>query len=102
MGDFSGVSYDPSDPACWWTYRQCVTPKLAGLPPDIYNVPEPFTMGYGFDDGPNCSHNAFYDYLLSQNQKASMFAPSFLRKFCHDLPINSDVLCWQQRYELAT
>jgi peptidoglycan/xylan/chitin deacetylase (PgdA/CDA1 family) len=30
-------------------------------------------MGYGFDDGPNCTHNAFYDYLSSQNQKATMF-----------------------------
>jgi peptidoglycan/xylan/chitin deacetylase (PgdA/CDA1 family) len=30
-------------------------------------------MGYGFDDGPNCSHNAFYDFLASQNQKATMF-----------------------------
>ena len=30
-------------------------------------------MGYSFDDGPNCSNNAFYDYLLSQNQKATMF-----------------------------
>jgi len=30
-------------------------------------------MGYAFDDGPNCSHNAFYDYLLSQNQKATLF-----------------------------
>lgn len=26
---------------------------------------------FGFDDGPNCSHNAFYDYLASQKQKAS-------------------------------
>jgi peptidoglycan/xylan/chitin deacetylase (PgdA/CDA1 family) len=30
-------------------------------------------MGYGFDDGPNCTHNIFYDYLASQNQKATMF-----------------------------
>jgi hypothetical protein len=32
-------------------------------------------MGYGFDDrdGPNCTHNVFYDYLASQNQKATMF-----------------------------
>ena len=37
------------------------------------SVPEPNTMGYGFDDGPNCSHNAFYDYLESQNQKATLF-----------------------------
>jgi peptidoglycan/xylan/chitin deacetylase (PgdA/CDA1 family) len=30
-------------------------------------------MGYGFDDGPNCTHNAFYDYLASQNQKATFY-----------------------------
>lgn len=30
-------------------------------------------MGYSFDDGPNCSHNAFYDFLQSQNQTATMF-----------------------------
>jgi hypothetical protein len=30
-------------------------------------------MGYGFDDGPNCTHNAFYDYLSSQNQKATLY-----------------------------
>jgi len=43
------------------------------LKPDIYNVPEPRTLGYGFDDGPNCSHNAFYDYLTEKKQKATMF-----------------------------
>ena len=32
---------------------------------------QPQTLGYGFDDGPNCSHNAFYDYLTTQEQKAS-------------------------------
>jgi hypothetical protein len=26
-------------------------------------------MSYAFDDGPNCTHNAFYNYLASQNQK---------------------------------
>ncbi|KAF7357245.1 Carbohydrate esterase family 4 protein [Mycena sanguinolenta] len=66
-------TYDPTDPDCWWTYSLCTTPKLAGLNPDIVAVPEPRTLGYGFDDGPNCSHNAFYDYLTSQNQKATMF-----------------------------
>jgi len=30
-------------------------------------------MGYAFDDGPNCTHNAFYDFLASNNQKATMF-----------------------------
>jgi hypothetical protein len=56
-----------------WTIRQCTTPKIAGLPADVSSVPEPLTMGYGFDDGPNCTHNAFYSYLASQNQKATMY-----------------------------
>ncbi|KAJ7510932.1 carbohydrate esterase family 4 protein [Mycena galericulata] len=74
-GDFSNFTptYSATDPDCWWTYHQCVTPKLAGLQPDVASVPEPRTLGYGFDDGPNCSHNAFYDYLTEQNQKATMF-----------------------------
>ncbi|KAI0321744.1 hypothetical protein OF83DRAFT_186584 [Amylostereum chailletii] len=73
-----GVTYNAAaDPDCWWTAgaagSKCTTPKLAGLSPDIASVPEPRTMGYGFDDGPNCSHNAFYDFLQTQNQKATMF-----------------------------
>ncbi|KAI0067440.1 glycoside hydrolase/deacetylase [Artomyces pyxidatus] len=73
-GSTINVTYDTvNDPDCWWTVHQCTTPKLAGLPMDIASVPEPKTMGYGFDDGPNCSHNAFYDFLESQNQKATMF-----------------------------
>ncbi|KAJ7479720.1 carbohydrate esterase family 4 protein [Mycena latifolia] len=73
-GDFSGVTYDgAADADCWWTQTQCVTPKLAGLKPDIVAVPEPKTLGYGFDDGPFCGHNRFYNYLESNNQKATMF-----------------------------
>ncbi|KZP15539.1 carbohydrate esterase family 4 protein [Athelia psychrophila] len=72
-GDFSGVNYPSSDPDCWWTYNKCTTPKLAGLHPDTVNMPEPLTLGYGFDDGPNCSHNAFYEFLSEQKQKATMF-----------------------------
>lgn len=34
----------PADPRRW-TWKQCHTPKLAGLPPDIYNLPEPNTWG---------------------------------------------------------
>jgi peptidoglycan/xylan/chitin deacetylase (PgdA/CDA1 family) len=30
-------------------------------------------MGLAFDDGPDCTHNIFYNYLASQNQKATMF-----------------------------
>ncbi|KAJ7113052.1 carbohydrate esterase family 4 protein [Mycena epipterygia] len=72
-GDFSNFAYDASDPDCWWTYSQCLTPKLSGLTADVASVPEPRTLGYGFDDGPNCSHNAFYDYLTQKQQKATMF-----------------------------
>ncbi|KAI9433221.1 carbohydrate esterase family 4 protein [Lactarius indigo] len=68
------VTYNwANDPDCWWTDSQCTTPKIAGLPPDVSSVPEPKTIGYGFDDGPNCTHNRFYDYLASQNQKATMY-----------------------------
>ncbi|KAJ3746368.1 putative chitin deacetylase [Lentinula detonsa] len=73
-GDWNDTSYNVAeDPDCWWTKSLCTTPKLSTLPSDVASIPEPETMGYGFDDGPNCSHNAFYDYLLEQNQKATMF-----------------------------
>ncbi|KAG7096013.1 hypothetical protein E1B28_006695 [Marasmius oreades] len=66
-------TYDKADPDCWWTATECTKPKHAGVPEDLSVVPEPQTLGYGFDDGPNCSHNAFYDYLTQQKQKATMF-----------------------------
>ncbi|KAJ7611245.1 carbohydrate esterase family 4 protein [Roridomyces roridus] len=68
-----GTNYPATDPDCWWTYSNCLTPKLSGLVPDVADVPEPRTLGYGFDDGPYCGHNVWYDYLSSQNQKATMF-----------------------------
>ncbi|KAG7100210.1 hypothetical protein E1B28_001985 [Marasmius oreades] len=73
-GDFSSVNYDyGSDPDCWWTATQCVTSKRSGIPPDVAKIPEPLSAGYGFDDGPNCSHNALYDFLNQNNQKATVF-----------------------------
>nr|GAT59278.1 carbohydrate esterase family 4 protein [Mycena chlorophos] len=66
-------TYPAADPDCWWTVATCVTPKAPGVNPDIASVPEPNTLGYGFDDGPNCSHNAFYDFLSEQKQKATMY-----------------------------
>ncbi|KAF7316104.1 Carbohydrate esterase family 4 protein [Mycena indigotica] len=65
--------YPATDPDCWWTASTCTTPKASGVNPDVAAVPEPQTLGYGFDDGPNCSHNAFYDYLTQKNQKATLF-----------------------------
>ncbi|KAH9979332.1 chitin deacetylase [Lactifluus volemus] len=73
-GSTINVTYDKvTDPDCWWTIHQCTTPRIPGLPNDQADIPEPRSMGYGFDDGPNCTHNVFYDYLASQNQKATMF-----------------------------
>ncbi|KAF7344373.1 Carbohydrate esterase family 4 protein [Mycena sanguinolenta] len=66
-------SYAPTDSDCWWTFSLCTTPKLSGLKPDWDIVPEPRSLGYGFDDGPNCSHNAFYDYMQQMKQKATVF-----------------------------
>ncbi|KAG0151452.1 hypothetical protein CROQUDRAFT_36749 [Cronartium quercuum f. sp. fusiforme G11] len=74
-GDFSATtpSYSRSDPDCWWTFSNCTTPKLSGLAHDISTCPEPNTWGLSIDDGPNCSHNAYYDYLRTANQKATLF-----------------------------
>ncbi|KAG2226289.1 hypothetical protein INT45_005961 [Circinella minor] len=65
--------YDASDPDCWWSASGCTVPKHEKINADIYSCPEPETWGLNFDDGPNCSHNAFYDYLAQQKLKASMF-----------------------------
>ncbi|KAI9266582.1 chitin deacetylase 1 [Phascolomyces articulosus] len=72
----------PQDTDCWWSASGCMTPKAEGINADIYECPEPETLGLTFDDGPNCSHNAFYDFLLEKKQKASMFY------------IGSNVLAW--------
>ncbi|GAA5972297.1 hypothetical protein JCM3765_007660 [Sporobolomyces pararoseus] len=73
-GDFTGVNYNGAeDPDCWWTYKQCTTPKAKGVQPDVTRCPEPNTWGFTLDDGPNCSHNAYYDYLEQQKQKATLF-----------------------------
>lgn len=74
-GDFSLTTptYPRNDPDCWWTFGNCTTPKLSGLVPDVSTCPEPNTWGFTLDDGPNCSHNAYYDLLRQSNQKATLF-----------------------------
>ncbi|KDN53380.1 carbohydrate esterase family 4 protein [Tilletiaria anomala UBC 951] len=70
----NGSRYDAvADPDCWWTATKCTTPKHPGIPNDIVTCPEPHIWGISFDDGPNCTHNAFYDFLKENNQKATMF-----------------------------
>ncbi|KAI9262220.1 chitin deacetylase 1 [Phascolomyces articulosus] len=67
-------NYDEAkDPDCWWSATTCTEPKHEGVNPDIYACPEPETWGLTYDDGPNCSHNAFYDYLEAEKLKATMF-----------------------------
>ena len=74
-GDFSAFTptYDRSDPDCWWTFNGCVHPKHDKIPVDTYTCPEASTWGLTFDDGPNCTHNAFYDFLQDNKQKATLF-----------------------------
>jgi hypothetical protein len=75
-GDWSGVNQTGlnTPDVCWWTFGGCSEPKAdLNIQSDITTLPIPESWGYGFDDGPNCSHNAFYDYLNEQNQKATMF-----------------------------
>ncbi|BGP49163.1 hypothetical protein JCM10450v2_005046 [Rhodotorula kratochvilovae] len=73
-GDFSGVVYDGNaDPDCWWSYTRCTKPKIKSLPKDVTQCNEPNTWGFTLDDGPNCSHNAYFDYLQSIEMKATLF-----------------------------
>ncbi|ORY06987.1 glycoside hydrolase/deacetylase [Basidiobolus meristosporus CBS 931.73] len=72
-GAFISSDYPASDPDCWWTYKNCVTPKAPNIQPDIASCPEPETWGLTYDDGPNCTHTQFYDFLKANNQKATMF-----------------------------
>jgi len=62
-----------NDPDCWWSASGCHTPKQSGIPADVYQCPEASTWGLTFDDGPNCTHNAFYDFLEKNNQKATLY-----------------------------
>lgn len=49
------------------------TKSKRNIPADIIDIPEPRSYGMGFDDGPNCSHNAFYEFLRENKQTATMF-----------------------------
>lgn len=93
------------DPDCWWTQSMCTKPKASNLPDDLSSCPEPSTWGLTFDDGPNCSHNVFYDYLKQQNLKATMF---YIGSNVYDTPLQAQrglvdghdicVHTWSHRY----
>ena len=65
-------SYDKSDPDCWWSFNKCTQPKHKGIPADLTTCSEPNTWGLSFDDGPNCTHNEFYDFLQQNKLRASL------------------------------
>jgi hypothetical protein len=72
-GEGIETGYDVStDPDCYWTATGCSIPKHSGLLQDITTCAEPHTWGYTLDDGPNCTHNALYDYWKKIGQKASL------------------------------
>ena len=74
VSDETSDSYDnDKDPDCWWTATMCTKPKAKALSSDIYACPEPKTYGLTFDDGPNCTHNKFYDFLKDHKLRATMF-----------------------------
>lgn len=72
-GSLDMTGYSDSDPDCWWSFSTCVKPKLSDVYADIYQCNEPETWGLTYDDGPNCSQNAFYDFLQEKKLKATMF-----------------------------
>ncbi|KAI7867285.1 hypothetical protein BDF14DRAFT_1804806 [Spinellus fusiger] len=74
-GSLDMTGYDAAkDPDCWWSASgtTCSTER-PNINSDIFTCAEPETWGLSYDDGPNCSHNAFYDFLQDQKLKASMF-----------------------------
>ncbi|KND01966.1 uncharacterized protein SPPG_02473 [Spizellomyces punctatus DAOM BR117] len=62
-----------ADPDCWWTATGCTKSKVAGIDPDIVQCPQSSTLGYTFDDGPNCTQPFLYDFLKQNNQKVDLF-----------------------------
>ncbi|WFD28889.1 hypothetical protein MNAN1_003905 [Malassezia nana] len=64
---------EDKDPDCWCTDSQCTKPKHKNLIQDIDTCLEPNTYGLTFDDGPNCTHNALYNYLKDKKLKATLF-----------------------------
>ena len=73
ISDKQNDNYDKKDPDCWWSATKCNKPKAKNIPEDLYECPEPKTWGLTFDDGPNCSHNEFYDFMQKNKLRATLF-----------------------------
>ncbi|KAI6047828.1 carbohydrate esterase family 4 protein [Pisolithus marmoratus] len=77
-------------PDCWWTYSTCTTPNIPDIPDDIAELSEPNTLGYGFDDGPNCSHNAFLRFFTVKKPEGQVTSRHLAAMFY----IGSNVQQW--------
>jgi hypothetical protein len=89
-GDIVFTGYSASDPYCWWSYSNCVKPKVTYLPGDFYNCPTVGQWGLSYDDGPLTPDNAdvasyaeptLYNFLVEHNQKATLFVCHILYNF---------------------
>lgn len=88
-GSWVSTSDGASDPYCWWSSTNCVTPKASYLPKDIYTCPNKGDWGLNYDDGPfnrytdsNAAEQnpyaepALYNYLASNNLHSTLFVSS--------------------------
>lgn len=75
-----------SDPYCWWSSTNCISPKASYLPDDIYTCPKKGDWGLNYDDGPFNRYTdenakkenpyaepALYNFLRKTNQKSTLF-----------------------------
>lgn len=89
-GSWVSTSDGASDPYCWWSSTNCVTPKASYLPPDIYTCNNKGDWGLTYDDGPFNRYTdsnaamenpyaepALYNFLVNHNVHASLFVNFF-------------------------
>lgn len=85
-GSWVSTSDGASDPYCWWSSTNCVTPKASYLPSDIYTCPTQGDWGLNYDDGPfnrytdsNAAEQnpyaepALYNYLANNGLHSTLF-----------------------------
>ncbi|KAI7896979.1 uncharacterized protein EV154DRAFT_475777 [Mucor mucedo] len=85
-GDWVSDSDGDSDPYCWWSSTNCLSPKASYLPDDIYTCPKKGDWGLNYDDGPFNRYTdenakkenpyaepALYNFLQKTEQKSTLF-----------------------------
>ncbi|KAI8970370.1 hypothetical protein BDF20DRAFT_980158 [Mycotypha africana] len=85
-GTWVSISDGPTDPYCWWSSTNCVSPKSEYIPNDIYTCQHDGDWGLTYDDGPlnvrpdakAVTENAYaepalYNFLAKHNAHATLF-----------------------------